>query len=236
MVLRLRIARYARTDNETSFPLYGMIASESKDHVMRYHSHYKTCEFRAFEMPEDVSVLAKYVRLANAICTYVSKQTYTVFDSTLIPKNGDELRMMPLEARVEGFRKMLELVGMDPAEFKAEEQQIAKRFSRYRDKAYQVKQARLAKERQQREAEELLRASMAASLEQAREVMTPEAISEASSITVEAVIAPDVIREYQRQNEARRTLRQLRATESARIAAEEQNPATLVYQVYQLAS
>lgn len=100
----------------------------SKDYVLRttHHGDYGTIEFRAFEMPEDVETLEKYVNLVNAICKHVAAQTYTEFKVSSIP-TARTLKAMTWRKRVDGFNSMLLTLGLDPADYREERAQIIRR-------------------------------------------------------------------------------------------------------------
>lgn len=121
----------------TKFSLLGVVPNTSKDYALRYAADIGTVEFRVFEMPGDVEDLSRYIRFCDAVCRHVAAQNYASFDASLIPENASAARLIPLEARLEGFRNMLLTLGLDPSEFEQESAQIEGRFKYYKDKAYQ---------------------------------------------------------------------------------------------------
>jgi hypothetical protein len=137
---RKRLIYRKKGMNKTSFQYGAVTLPMAKDYIVRVENSLGTVEFRNFEMPENVEDLSKYVRLVDAIVRHVSRQTALTFDATDIPENNDELRMMPLEKRLEGFKNMLVMLGLDPADYEDEAKQIARRFRHYKDKSWQTRQ------------------------------------------------------------------------------------------------
>lgn len=102
---------------------------ESKDQVLRItnYGEFGTAEFRAFEMPEDISVIKKYLLLVNAICQKVNAQTFTSFNLSDIPTR-ECLDCMPWSKRRAGFIAMLEDLGLNPDDFREERIHMALRM------------------------------------------------------------------------------------------------------------
>src|ERR1700743_2836897 len=110
-----------------------------KHHVVRVtaYGNHGTIEFRSFEMGEEAK-LKRNIILANAICRYVEKQTYTEFDLLSVPKANDMRATKWSEARRQ-WLELLAKLGLDPRESRDETAQIARRWRAYRDSAGEFK-------------------------------------------------------------------------------------------------
>lgn len=99
-----------------------------KDHMLRGtgYGDNGTIEFRCFEMGGE-DKLARNIKLANAICDYVSRWDITEIDMDKIPVGSEIYNMKWSEAR-KGWLNMLTLLGLDPAEYRDETAQIARRW------------------------------------------------------------------------------------------------------------
>ena len=123
MQARLGLKRY---NADAGIPVESFRGNCGKSHMLRETSYGKkgTIEFRAFEMPEDKQTLFKYIDLVDKIVAHVAAQDYktVAVDSLLTEAQTNALTW---RQRRDGFVRMLEAIGADPADYKAERVQIA---------------------------------------------------------------------------------------------------------------
>ncbi|HWG89153.1 MAG TPA: hypothetical protein VN679_15315 [Candidatus Acidoferrales bacterium] len=133
-LMRAKLALHRFRDSELAVTDLRM-PRHGKDNVMRWADYGPngTIEFRAFEMPEDIATLTRYIKLADAIVGYVAQQSWTHVALPEIPTN-EQQKAMTWRQRRDGFNAMLVKLGLNPADYKAERVQIALRMRFYRPK------------------------------------------------------------------------------------------------------
>lgn len=135
-LLRLKQARIREANPvEPVDYVKDVMLNTAKAFVFRWTSYSKngTIEFRCFDMPQemDPGEILRNAQLANAIVKHVMADTSETVDwSTVYTK--EQLKNMRWSERVRGFRRMLEELGFDPADFRVEQYKIAARMRHLR--------------------------------------------------------------------------------------------------------
>lgn len=125
-------AKVATSKTPTVIPLETVTFDGGKTYVIRstYYGKQGTIEFRSFEMGSEAK-LKRNIILANAICRYVEKQTYTTFDASTIMDAKQMHAMKWSEAKAQWLGLLVKL-GLNPNEYREDTAQLAIRWRAYR--------------------------------------------------------------------------------------------------------
>lgn len=138
MQARVRLLRHEklmkaqRGNVSTTAELSNIAGACSKDKCVRVtgYGQHGTIEFRVFEMGDEAK-LRRNIFLANAVCQYVERWGITKFNISDVPTATQLWNMSWREART-GWLRMLGLLGLDPAEYREETANIARRWRHWR--------------------------------------------------------------------------------------------------------
>ena len=113
---------------ETTIPVADITFCGNKDHIMRLtdYGKYGTVEFRSFEMGDEAKIKRNLV-LANAICNYCERCDITKFDINAV-MTAERMRAVKWSEARAGWLGMLAQLGLDPAEYRDETAQLARRW------------------------------------------------------------------------------------------------------------